>query len=1785
MSVGIASAEYNNHIVQRFTSGVSAYSATGGAPSVASGRLSYTFGFKGPAMSIDTACSSSLVAAHVSVGAIWSNISVAAVAAGVGLLLNPEPTSMFHKAGMLAPDGRCKTLDISADGYVRGEAAGVLYFCDLVRSPASVDVLAYLIGSAVNQDGRSSSLTAPNGPSQQEVLRTALGFSKRNPDEITHLQMHGTGTPLGDPIELGAADAVLVNRTLRAAPVAASTAKGWIGHTEAAAGVMGIIHASVGTSNAVSQGISHLKSVNTHIMPILDAQISAGKQSFKWHLPRLSSAAISTGQILAGVSSFAFQGTNAHTTLQRADKASIDSSQLDIWNNQRIWIVPNIYSMANKAILNAGKVKQVDIECKLTSPRLSILRQHKIKEANLLPASAFLEISSCSFAILCALTDIKHCAINNSVFAIPAVLGNNMRAQRIVCNLNTATGFVEVSTIGSQTSQCLQAQKRRHFYASIYGPLLPGENCSNFDFGGKLIPKSKLLVMKKQEVSPCAIGTVQACENDDDGFICNPAVIEAPIHLNPAHPSYHHKQLRVAAKIQAVIYHSFSENRKLWVLSRLGEGGRLNSHHWTNNLGGKSVSGLNNVETRRLITERPQIQHPRYSKLQIYSFFLNILHCNHVQKLTEIHPFCLNCRTPRSPGAIPLTPRSPHTPIYLFGNNAALEISSPYGGQDSIHIFESQASSGAEIPVDITSLEAIVVDAVEGVIGDKIPNDQPLMEAGIDSLGATELQQKIADTLGIDLPSTLVFDYPTVDAMVQFLLEKTSKGNENIVASPALTSVFNVGFDSGNNGIAIVAATGHTKNLQNWKPGDGDATSLVPLDRWDVNHLIALNSTSDIAPQFGAFMDKVEEFDLSLFNIMRSEATSMDPQQRLLLQTTHEALESTSTGVSSALGRHVGTFIGIAATDYESLSHRNGVAISAFSFTSAAPSVVSGRLAYIFGMKGPAVSIDTACSASLVAAHMAYEGFRESPMEMAIVGGVLLCLVPESTLMLFQAQMLSPEGRSKTLDATADGYVRGEACRTIVLKSMNHIQPKDIIISLIRGSSVNTNGRSSSLTAPHGPSQQSLIRQAWSLARIRPSEVSGLQMHSNGTSLGDPIEVGAISAVALEGKARSFPFLMATVKGYTGHQEAAAGIVGLMEASQLLQVSSTAPALHISNLNPHVSSVISRQAASIARGGPYGLPSTQSDRCLLVGVSSFGAQGTNAHALMSGSNTETVLQEPTNENEARKISQKTRCWILKFDALLMSTWVQRRSQGSSGSVTFETNLSAPHLSWLWDYDVNKRPHLPSSSVLSSLAGIDRVMNLENRQIVGLQSIAMPAPLALPRLSRRNRNSNTVMSIKLKPSAGQVEVIFYQQKILTGKLSGMEYVNRLSQVKTVTSLHAASILGNLSLHGKNRMQRNADSKCYCTIVHQKSTAKIRASFSLHPTIIESVVQQSTLSVEMHYSPITWIRSVGLLIVPYQEAKEIDSLSANVHAQENWLISSAYSASPVNNGGSAPLVLQNLVLGEHDLPPSSPGPMSLSLQIEEQNGSSSPKEEDKGVVAMDNPLLVMSEEERILHLQAQIMGEVRNVVGKPIHPAEPLMTSGLDSRGGMELRRSLADSLGMQLPVTLLYDYQSIDDIVGFINSSILEVANKGKHDASSEISSSVDDEYDLSDGRTSRVAGKPSATSSVSKLLKTLRPPETPKPLFLAAPGVANAQSAYFAFSQYLQWSSQPIYVLDKDNDLNLHDLAMQNANDIIAIQAEGPYLIGGHSYGGAVAVEIAMVLESWGKEVGLVMVS
>lgn len=395
-----------------------------------------------------------------------------------------------------------------------------------------------------------------------------------------------------------------------------------------------------------------------------------------------------------------------------------------------------------------------------------------------------------------------------------------------------------------------------------------------------------------------------------------------------------------------------------------------------------------------------------------------------------------------------------------------------------------------------------------------------------------------------------------------------------------------------------------------------DTVTEVPPDRWDVD---AYYDPDPDAPgkmytRKAAFLESVDQFDPQFFGIMPKEARDMDPQQRLLLETAWEALENASIAPDSLVGSRTGVFVGILGTDYDNLyMANNGIQdVGPYYGSGVAHSIASGRISYILGLQGPSLSIDTACSSSLVAIHQACLSLRSRETNLALAGGVNLILTPASTIALSKNRMMAADGRCKTFDASADGYVRGEGAGMIVLKRLTDaLADGDPILAVIRGTAVNQDGASSGLTVPNGPAQEAVIREALVNAGLQPQDVTYVEMHGTGTSLGDPIEVQALAAALGKGRATDRPVMIGSVKTNVGHLETAAGIAGLVKLIMMLRHKAIPPHLHLKQPSPFI------PWAQLPVTVPTELTPWPEGAPLVTGLSSFGFSGTNVHLIIT----------------------------------------------------------------------------------------------------------------------------------------------------------------------------------------------------------------------------------------------------------------------------------------------------------------------------------------------------------------------------------------------------------------------------------------------------------------------------------------------------------------------------------------------------------------------------------------
>jgi acyl transferase domain-containing protein/acyl carrier protein len=399
--------------------------------------------------------------------------------------------------------------------------------------------------------------------------------------------------------------------------------------------------------------------------------------------------------------------------------------------------------------------------------------------------------------------------------------------------------------------------------------------------------------------------------------------------------------------------------------------------------------------------------------------------------------------------------------------------------------------------------------------------------------------------------------------------------------------------------------------------GGVDAIRPLPEGRFDLDAVYdpTPGKPGKIISREGGFIDPVDEFDATFFGISPREARRLDPQQRLLLEVAWEALEDAGQVPANLAESRTGVFIGACSSDFEDIQYylRDRTEIDFYVATGTARAVISGRLSYMFDLRGPSLTVDTACSSSLVAVHLACNSLWGGESSLALAGGVNLILLPEMTMSFSRAKMLAADSRCKFADSRADGFVRSDGVGVVVLKPLSLAQAdNDPIYAVIRGTAVNNDGRGNGLlTTPSQRGHEAVLREAYLNAGVSPGSVKYVEVHGTGTSVGDPIEVRSLGAVLSEGRAEGDACLIGSVKSNIGHTEGAAGVAGLIKAALCLKHRAVPPSLHLERPNPSIPwdeiplKVVREFTTFAENSGP-----------VVAGVSSFGISATNAHVVL-----------------------------------------------------------------------------------------------------------------------------------------------------------------------------------------------------------------------------------------------------------------------------------------------------------------------------------------------------------------------------------------------------------------------------------------------------------------------------------------------------------------------------------------------------------------------------------------
>ncbi|WP_433654430.1 SDR family NAD(P)-dependent oxidoreductase [Nocardia sp. CA-128927] len=519
---------------------------------------------------------------------------------------------------------------------------------------------------------------------------------------------------------------------------------------------------------------------------------------------------------------------------------------------------------------------------------------------------------------------------------------------------------------------------------------------------------------------------------------------------------------------------------------------------------------------------------------------------------------------------------------------------------------------------------AAKISQIIGMDPDAIDRTTTFAAYGLTSSDAVGLSGELEEWLGRNLPETLLYEHPTVEQLSAALV---GTATDSVSATTDLGTADGLGVTADGDTVCIAGMScrfpggANTPHLFWRNLADGiDTATDVPSQRWDARRFF---DPDPYAPETtytmrGAFVDDIAGFDAQFFGISPREAMRMDPQQRMLLEAVWAAFEDAAIPAEQIRGSRTGVFVGMMADSRYAnvlVDHGgHGELDDPYVGLGSASSVAAGRLSYLLDLRGPSMVVDTACSSSLVALHLAINSIRNGECDRAVVAGVSAIVHPDTYQQACKMRMLAADGRCKTFDAEADGFLLGEGCGAVVVERLTDARVRQHqVLAVVRGSAVNQDGMSNGLTAPNRAAQVAVIREAQQRAGISADSIDYVEAHGSGTQLGDAIEIAALTEVFGVPRTGVRPLYVGAVKTNIGHLTGAAGMAGLIKTVLMLNRRMIPRNLHLRQPNPAID-----WSASPVRLPHENIPwPREDDRTPTAGISSFGWSGTNAHVIVS----------------------------------------------------------------------------------------------------------------------------------------------------------------------------------------------------------------------------------------------------------------------------------------------------------------------------------------------------------------------------------------------------------------------------------------------------------------------------------------------------------------------------------------------------------------------------------------
>lgn len=1086
--------------------------AVNGISSGVANRVSYTFNFHGPSMTVNTMCSSSLLAVHLACQSIRNGECEMALAGGINVTIHPSKYLLLAHKDFTSANGRCSAFGKNADGYVPGEGMGAILLKPLSKAIEDNDqIYAVVKGSSVNHGGKTNGYTVPNPSAQTDVIQRALKFAGVNAEDISYIEAHGTGTALGDPIEVNALTKAFSKDTDKKQYCAIGSVKSNIGHLESAAGIASITKVLLQMKYKKLVPSIHTEEKNPNIV-FEQTPFYVQQKLEDWD----------TGKALrrAGISAFGAGGTNVHLILEEYPQEEVQ----DIGNPKEPYII--ILSGRDAAALK-GRVSRL------------------------------------------------YHAIQKGIY-------REEDLQRIAYTLQVGREGLE------------------HRFAALVMNLKElQEKLSNY-------------LADVQNIENVYSGTVKEGQTTLSLFAAD-------------------EDLKDAVS-------SWIEKRKYSKLLNF----------W--------VKGLD-VAWNEFYTDMK----PRKISLPTYPFAKERMWMSELEKLGDENGVWIV-----NPSKTVLK----NLPVSVMEQKAEKQVKTRITLDENItaqkeSIQKQKKDTTVSLKEQTTCYVKQLFSNISEIPAEQIDEETAFEEYGMDSIMIKKLSQELQREIG-EIPVTVFFDCQDLKSLVDYLLKKQLEGlemyfgeslgvelsetyskadsSESISSKEKLQSkdtescnknVTEKQSEYETDDIAIIGMSGRYPGANNvnefWEnlKAGKDSITEIPLERWDYRKYYdrEKGKKGSLYGKWGGFIEGADQYDPLFFNTSPDRAEIADPNERLFLQSVYETLEdagytkeSLSKYQNLGLEGDVGVFVGVTFMEYQFYGVENQVKGKNI----ATPGIASGianNVSYFFNFHGPSIAVDTMCSSSLTALHLACESIKHGDCQLAVAGGVNLSLHPNKYLFLSENYFLSSKGRCESFGKGGDGYVPGEGVVSVLLKPLAQAeQDGDHIYGVIKASAINHGGKTNGYTVPNLQAQRSVIQKAIQESQIHPRAISYMEAHGTGTSLGDPVEIDGLTSAYREYTEECGYCSIGSVKSNIGHLEAASGLAGLTKILLQMKYKTLVPSIHSKELNENLhlerTPFYVQHALEEWKRPVIELEGTMTEFPRIAGLSSFGAGGANAHVII-----------------------------------------------------------------------------------------------------------------------------------------------------------------------------------------------------------------------------------------------------------------------------------------------------------------------------------------------------------------------------------------------------------------------------------------------------------------------------------------------------------------------------------------------------------------------------------------